>query len=97
LSSRRRFASDYSGRGGGEAGGRRIVIARTPGSRVSRGQLEFHIYSPGLASEEMLASAPEVRRMNDEWRRWHWGEGNKYVVEGGKALILINGVAATGS
>jgi hypothetical protein len=45
----------------------------------------------------MLASAPEVRRMNDEWQRWHWGEGNKYVVEGGKALILINGVAATGS
>jgi hypothetical protein len=32
---------------------------------------------------------------NDEWRRWYWGEGNKYVIEGGKALILINGVAAT--
>lgn len=32
---------------------------------------------------------------DDEWQRWHWGEGNKYVAEGGKALILINGVAAT--
>jgi hypothetical protein len=33
--------------------------------------------------------------MSDEWQRFHWGEGNKYVVEGGKAVILINGVAAT--
>ena len=28
--------------------------------------------------------------------RWHWGEGNKYVIEGGKSLFLLNGAAAAG-
>jgi hypothetical protein len=31
-----------------------------------------------------------------EGKRFHWGLGNSYVVEGGKALILINGGAAIG-
>jgi hypothetical protein len=26
--------------------------------------------------------------------QWHWGEGSKYVLEGARALILINGAAA---
>lgn len=29
-----------------------------------------------------------------EAQKWHWGEGTKYVVEGGRALLLINGAAA---
>ena len=31
-----------------------------------------------------------------EGKRFHWGLGSGYVVEGGKALILINGGAAIG-
>jgi hypothetical protein len=30
-----------------------------------------------------------------EAARWHWGEGHKYVIEGGKTLILINAGAPT--
>jgi hypothetical protein len=32
----------------------------------------------------------------DENARWHWEEGNKYVVEGGKTLFWLNGAAAAG-
>jgi len=28
--------------------------------------------------------------------QWHWAEGNKYALEVGRALILINGAAAIG-
>ena len=27
-------------------------------------------------------------------QKWHWGEGTKYVIEGAKAILLINGGAA---
>jgi hypothetical protein len=30
---------------------------------------------------------------NDE-RKWHWQEGNKYAIEGIKTLLLLNGGAA---
>jgi len=33
---------------------------------------------------------------SDEVARWHWGEGNKYVMEGGKSLFWLNGGAAAG-
>lgn len=26
--------------------------------------------------------------------KWHWGEGNKYVLEGVKTILLVNGAAA---
>lgn len=29
-----------------------------------------------------------------EQQKWHWGEGNKYAVEGVKTLLLLNGAAA---
>jgi hypothetical protein len=32
----------------------------------------------------------------DEAALWHWGEGNKYVIEGGKSLFWLNGGAAAG-
>ena len=31
--------------------------------------------------------------MSDD-QKWHWGEGTKYVIEGAKAILLINGAAA---
>lgn len=33
---------------------------------------------------------------SDEVARWHWVEGNKYVIEGGKSLFWLNGGAAAG-
>ncbi|WP_158921667.1 hypothetical protein [Acidisphaera sp. S103] len=31
--------------------------------------------------------------MSDD-QKWHWGEGTKYVLEGGKSIFLINGASA---
>jgi hypothetical protein len=28
-----------------------------------------------------------------EDQKWHWGEGNKYVIEGGKTILIVNGAA----
>jgi hypothetical protein len=38
-----------------------------------------------------------MNEADGEGKRFHWGLGNSYVVEGGKALILINGGAAIGN
>ncbi len=32
-------------------------------------------------------------KMSDE-QKWHWAEGTKYVLEGAKSILLINGAAA---
>lgn len=32
-------------------------------------------------------------KMSDE-QKWHWGEAMKYVLEGAKSILLINGAAA---
>jgi hypothetical protein len=29
-----------------------------------------------------------------EEQKWHWGEGTKYVIEGAKSVLIINGAAA---
>jgi hypothetical protein len=33
---------------------------------------------------------------SDQGAQWHWSEGNKYVIEGGKSLFWVNGAAAIG-
>jgi hypothetical protein len=33
---------------------------------------------------------------SDQGAHWHWSEGNKYVIEGGKSLFWVNGAAAIG-
>ena len=38
--------------------------------------------------------APEQVNALSEEQRWHWAEGTKFVIEAGKALMLINGGAA---
>jgi hypothetical protein len=32
--------------------------------------------------------------MTPEEQQWHWGEGNKYAIEGMKSLLLLNGGSA---
>jgi hypothetical protein len=34
----------------------------------------------------------EVEMSDDA--KWHWGEGNKYVIEAAKAILLVNGAAS---
>lgn len=36
--------------------------------------------------------APKLEMSDDA--KWHWGEGTKYVIEGGKAVFIVNGAAA---
>ena len=31
--------------------------------------------------------------MSDD-AKWHWGEGTKYVIEGAKTILIVNGAAA---
>lgn len=38
---------------------------------------------------------PKVLR-SDEAAHFHWADGNKYVIEGGKSLFWANGAAAIG-
>jgi hypothetical protein len=32
--------------------------------------------------------------MSDDNQKWHWGEGNKYVIEGAKTIFIVNGAAS---
>jgi hypothetical protein len=32
--------------------------------------------------------------MSDDSHRWHWAEGTKYVLEGTKTLVAVNGAGA---
>jgi hypothetical protein len=41
---------------------------------------------PNVSGQKVLRS--------DESAHWHWEEGNKYVIEGGKSLFWLNGAAA---
>jgi hypothetical protein len=42
----------------------------------------------------MLYSTKRWTEIMSNDAKWHWAEGNKYVVEGAKSIFLLNGVAA---